>query len=86
MQVIEDPRVVRARTIPATEKLREDRGVGAVYDRRPCVFKFMGAHRAPLHLANPIFPLVQRFRAKPQQMFQSQARTSKKMLKMEGTN
>ncbi len=86
MQVIEDPRVVRARTIPATEKEREDRGVAAVYDRRPCVFKYIDAQRAPLQSANPIFSQVQRFRAKPQQMFQRQARTSKKMLKIEGTN
>ena len=86
MHVTRDPRVVRARTIPATEKLREDRGVGAVYDRRRCVFKYIGAHRAPLQLANPIFPLVQGFRAKPRQMFQRQVRTSKKMLKIERAN
>jgi hypothetical protein len=66
--------------------VHEDRGVGAVYDRRCCVFKYIGAHGAPLQLANPIFSQVQRFRAKPQQMFQRQVRTSRKMLKIEGTN
>ena len=86
MHITEDPRLEKARTIPATEKVREDRVVAAVYDRRSSVFNYIDAHRAPLQLANPIFSQVLRFRAKPQRMFQRQVRTSKKMLKIEGTN
>ncbi len=40
---------------PMTLKLRNNRAVAAVYDRRSCVCKYIGAHRAPLQNTRAMF-------------------------------